>query len=94
MGLSLTWQPVHSFTLEQRLRPGEIVPVDIELRPQATRFDAGDTLRLEIRGTWLYSRDPFTGAFPASYAGSPKGRFVVHSGGVHDAYLLLGMRRR
>jgi predicted acyl esterase len=90
--LSTPWQPVHTFSREQRLHPGEIVQVDVELRPQATRFQAGDTLRLEIGGTWFYARNPFTGQFPAGYARSPKGQFVIHAGGEHDAYLFIGTR--
>jgi predicted acyl esterase len=89
--LSKPMQPVQTFRREERLQPREIVPVDVELRPQATRFRAGDRLRLEIRGTWFFPRNPFTGQFPAGYSPSPKGRFVIHAGGEHDSFLYVGV---
>ena len=90
--LSTPWQPVHTHLRAQPLRAGEIVPVDIALRPHATRMRAGDTLRLDIGGRWIFPRNPLTGQFPAGYRRSPAGRCVVHSGGAHDSALLLGLR--
>ena len=90
--LSTPWQPVHTHRTAEPLQPGEIVAVDIALRPHATRMRAGDTLRLDIRGTWHFPRNPLTGQFPAGYRRSPPGRCVIHSGGSYDSRLLLGMR--
>jgi predicted acyl esterase len=87
--LSTPHQPVHTFLRKQLLTPREIVPVDIEMRPHATRFRAGDVLRLDIRGTWHYPTDPIRGQFPAGYQPSKAGTFVVHSEG---ARLHLGWR--
>jgi hypothetical protein len=33
--LSTAWQPVHTFQRAEPLQPGAIVPVDVELRPNA-----------------------------------------------------------
>ena len=90
--LSTAEQPVHSHIRAEPLRPGEIVPVDIALLPQATRFLKGDRLRLELRGTWHYPRDPFRGQFPTGYQPSPRATCTIHCGGVHDSRLLLGYR--
>jgi len=90
--LSTPWQPVHTHRSAQPLRAGEAVPVDIALRPHATRIRAGDTLRLDIRGTWHFPQNPLTGQFPAGYRRSPAGRCVIHAGGPYDSRLLLGMR--
>jgi len=90
--LSTPWQPVHTHRRAEPVQPGEIVPVDVALRPHATRMRAGDTLRLDIRGTWHFPRNPLTGQFPAGYRRSPAGRCVVHAGGQHDSRLLLGTR--
>ncbi len=90
--LSTPWQPVHTHRTAQPLRAGEVVPVDIALRPHATRIRAGDTLRLDIRGTWHFPQNPLTGQFPAGYRRSPAGRCVIHAGGPYDSRLLLGMR--
>ena len=47
---STDWQPVHPHTREQKLKPGEIVPLDIEIWPSGTRFAAGEKLRLIVQG--------------------------------------------
>ena len=90
--LSSRWQPVHTFAREQPLAPGEIVPVDVALLPQATRFRAGDIVRLELRGDWPYPRNPVTGQFPSAYRPSAKGHLIVYSGGEYDSHLLVGTR--
>lgn len=90
--LSTPWQPVQTHRHPEPLQPGQIVPVDIALRPHATRMRAGDSLRLGIRGTWHFPRNPLTGQFPAGYRRSPAGRCVLHAGGTYDSRLLLGMR--
>lgn len=90
--LSTPWQPVHTHREPQPVAPGEIVAVDIALRPHATRFRAGDTLRMDIRGSWHFPRNPLTGQFPAGYHRSPAGRCTIHAGGQYPSGLLVGMR--
>lgn len=43
-------RPWHMYTRIQKLRAGEIVPVEIEIWPSATLFEAGSTLQLTIQG--------------------------------------------
>jgi putative CocE/NonD family hydrolase len=43
-------RPWLSHTRIQKLQPGEIVPVEIEIWPSSTLFEAGSTLRLTIQG--------------------------------------------
>jgi hypothetical protein len=90
--LSTREQPVHTHARAEPLKPGEIVPVEIALLPHATRFRRGDRLRLDIRGSWHYPRDPVRGQLPSGYQGSPKGTCVVFSGGPCDSHLYLGIR--
>lgn len=90
--LSTPWQPVHTHRRAEPLAAGDIVAVDIALRPHATRMRAGDILRLDIRGTWHFPQNPLTGQFPAGYRRSPAGRCLVYAGGRYDSRLLLGMR--
>ena len=90
--LSAPYRPVHTFRNAKPLAAGEIVPVDVELREQATRFRAGDVLRLEVRGHWHFPRNPVTGHFPAGYRPSKGGSCVVHMGAEHPSALLLGYR--
>jgi putative CocE/NonD family hydrolase len=91
--LSTAAQPVHTHEHAELLRPGEIVPVDIALISHATRFRKGDVLRLELRGRWHYSRNPFWGTFPFGYQRNPKGTCVVHTGGSFGGGLLFSHRR-
>ena len=84
--------PVHTFRDPQPLQPGEIVQVDIELRPHATRLRRGDRLRLDIRGSWHFPRDPARGQFPAWYQSSKHGHCTVHAGGTRASHLWLGWR--
>lgn len=63
------------------LAPGVPLDVDIELGASATRFRAGDELRLTIAGRWLAPVGPLWGGFPARYAPSPRGRATVLLGG-------------
>jgi len=89
---STPWQPVHTHRRAEPLAPGEIVPVDVELRPHATRFRAGEQLRLDVQGHWFYSRGPVRGQFPLGYRRSAKGTLVLHTGAGRDARLRLGHR--
>lgn len=80
--LSTSWQPVQKFRGEKRLKPGEIVPVEIALLPSSTLFRKGESLRLVIQGHcptdhWVVFYDWLIN----------KGRHVIHAGGKHDSYL-------
>lgn len=85
-------QPVHTHARAEPLAAGEIAPIDIELRQHATRFLKGDVLQLDLRGRWHFPRNPLFGQFPAFYQPSPRGDWVLLSGGEYDPHLLLGRR--
>lgn len=90
--LSSATRPVPTHRHAEPLRPGEIVPVDIELRPQATRFRAGEVLRLDVTGRWFFPRDPVRGQFPAGYQKSERGTCRLHLGAAYESRLLLATR--
>ncbi len=90
--LSTPLQPVHRHDRVEPLPPGEVVPVHIALLPHATRFRAGDELVVELRGRWLFPRNPLFGQFPAGYRRSPPARLTVHTGGATASTLRLGVR--
>ena len=48
-------QPVLAHRRELKLKPGEVVPLDIEIWPSGTRFETGERLRLVIQGKDIYS---------------------------------------
>lgn len=82
-------RPVHPHVREQRLAPGERVPVDIEIWPSSTRFFAGQTLRVRIQGSDI----PIASAPNAPFARHEETRnggvHVIHTGGKFDSHLLV-----
>jgi uncharacterized protein len=87
---STPWQPVHTHTREQKLAPGEIVPLEIEIWPSGTSFAKGETLRLIIQGDDInrYSRE-IAPVYFRHEASVNKGRHVLHIGGTYDSHLLV-----
>ena len=83
-------QPYHPHNREQRLQPGEIVPVEIEIWPSSTLFRAGETMRVVVMG-----RDPFPpsqdpGAVIAFHPVMRNaGTHVIHTGGRYDSHILV-----
>jgi putative CocE/NonD family hydrolase len=65
--LSQPWEPMPACTNPQPLRAGEIVALEVALRPSATLFRAGEQLRLLVAGRWLNPRKATAGA-TRSYA--------------------------
>jgi predicted acyl esterase len=80
-------QPVHTFRTQQKLIPGEIVPVEIDLWPFSIRFHAGDTLQLRVNGVDLLKRPEAPNLPPVETINS--GRHVIHAGGRYDSLVLL-----
>jgi predicted acyl esterase len=81
--LSTDYQPVQSHRVEEKLRPGEIVPVDIEIYPHSRIWHKGQQLRLQIAGRYIRE-----GWFaPSSWDIDNQGDHVIHTGGRHDSYL-------
>ncbi len=79
-------QPVLAHRREQKVPPGTVVPVDLEILPSGTRFEQGETLRLVVQGTDIhhYPR-PLTHPVHADRVNV--GLHRIHTGGEHDSYL-------
>lgn len=83
-------QPFHSHQREQRLVPGEIVPVEIEIWPSSTLFKAGEQMRVIVMG-----KDPFPpqndpGVIIALHPETRnEGRHIIHTGGAYDSHILV-----
>lgn len=86
---STAHEPVHLHTTAEPLTEGEKVRVRIGLLPSATRFRAGEELRLEIRGHWFHDRDPVHGQFPAGYRTDAGGSCTIHLGPGDETALLV-----
>jgi len=81
---STEWHPIQNGTSEQKLKAGEIVPVDIELYPSSTFFSAGESLQLIMAAEEIISSPPYR-----KDASFNHGKHVVHFGGNYDSYLLV-----
>jgi len=81
---STEWQPVIKGTSEQKLKSGDIVPVDISLYPSSTFFQAGETLQLLIASDEIIPSPPYKKDATCNH-----GKHVLHFGGGYDSYLLV-----
>jgi uncharacterized protein len=91
--------PVHSFDRVEKLQPGMIVPVEIDMFPLGLAFHPGEQLRLVISGYNLLG-----GVMPNMSAGSTtpqnlptvepdnRGRHIIHTGGSYASYLQIPKR--
>jgi predicted acyl esterase len=81
--LSKHYQPIQAHKRDQKLSPGEIVPVDIEIWPHSKIWHEGQKLRVVVSGR--YERE---GWFePLFWDTDNKGKHIIHSGGKYDSYL-------
>jgi hypothetical protein len=86
--LSTPLRPWHPHTREERLTPGEVVPVDIEIWPSGTRFLAGESLRLVIQGHDVYDYPPpIVKMFHSKTRNA--GTHIIHTGAQYDSHLLV-----
>ncbi len=69
-----------------KLKPREIVPVEIEIWPSSTRFSAGETLRVVVQGSDVHH---YPGAGYSHPVTVNRGRHIVHTGGKYDSHLLI-----
>ncbi len=81
---SKEYLPIQTHTSEQKLKPGEIVAVDIEIYASARLWHKGETLRINVAPRVVRDESWF---LPFVYATDNKGRHVIHSGGQYDSYL-------
>ena len=78
-------RPWHTHAREQPLGRGQVVPVDIEIWPSATHFEAGEGLRLSLRGS-----DFYTGAVMSRHIVTRNnGIHLLHTGGTYDSHLVI-----
>jgi uncharacterized protein len=81
--LSTDFQPVHAHKRDLLLKPGEIVPVDIEIWPNSRLWHKGQKLQVVIAGRYIRE-----GWFePLVWKTNNKGNHIIHTGGTHDSYL-------
>jgi len=80
---STDFQPVQAHRKEEKLRPGEIVPVDIEISAMSRMWHKGQQLCVIVSGHYVTD-----GWFmPLNFQPQNKGNHIIHSGGKYDSYL-------
>ena len=84
--LSTDEVPVHSFDRVEKLCPGEVAEVEIDLAPIGLKFDAGEQLRLIVSARNLLG--PMM-PMVADYTPANTGEHVIHTGGERASYLQL-----
>jgi len=81
--LSTEYEPVQSHLNEEKLSPGEIVPVDIAIVPSSKLWHKGQIIRVQIAGRYIRE-----GWFePLSWETDNKGSHVIHTGGKYESFL-------
>lgn len=84
--LSTDSVPAHSFDRVEKLQPGEIVAIEIDLAPVGLAFYAGEQLRFVVSAhNLLGAHMPAT----RDYIPRNSGTHVIHTGGAHASYLQL-----
>lgn len=80
---STDFNPVQSYSNPQKLAPGEIVPVDVEIWPLSRIWHKGEQLRVEIMGH--FEREDWMEPF--DYDTINTGKHIIHAGGEYDSFL-------
>lgn len=88
---SFPGRPYHTHAGPRKwLRPRDIVEVQVELWPQSTVFQAGETLRLAVQGSLFTNPDNPTQAKGPSHG---FGEVRIWYGGEYDSSLLLPVQK-
>ena len=89
--LSTEAVPAHSFDRVEKLSPGDVVDVEIDLLPIGLAFHPGEQLRFVVS-----SRHLLGPMMPGTreYIPSNSGQHTIHTGGKHASYLQLPVQAR
>jgi uncharacterized protein len=85
---STPWQPVHPHDREEFLSPGQAAPLEIEIWPSGTSFGAGETLRVVVQGSDIYTDALPNLPFARHERTRNSGHHILRTGGEFDAHLL------
>lgn len=80
--------PRYTHSNYQPLKPGEIVPIEIELWPCGMIWEAGETLQLSVAGFNLRP-EGLPRLPPVKTLNEVGSKIAIHTGGEYDSYLLV-----
>lgn len=79
-------EPYLTHAVEELLSPGQVVPVEIPIRPISMRWRSGEQLRVVVAGYEVMGPPfPFLPPIPTRN----KGEHIIHAGGKYDSHLLV-----
>ncbi len=81
--LSTDYNPVQAHTEDEKLKPGEIVPVDIEIVPTSRFWHKGQHIRVQISGRYI-REDWFE---PLIWDQDNVGNHLIYTGGQYESFL-------
>ena len=89
---STPWFPYHPHDREELIKPGQAVPLEIEIRPLGMHWHAGEKLQLIVAGYNVPGR--FRKGLPGGMnlpgpETRNEGYHIIHTGGPYDSYLLM-----
>ncbi|MGH8987822.1 MAG: CocE/NonD family hydrolase [Acidimicrobiales bacterium] len=85
---STAHHPVLAHRREQKIPPGTVFPVDVEILPSGTRFEPTETLRVVVQGKDVH-RYPRPLTHPVHAETLNVGLHRIHTGGEHDSTLVI-----
>lgn len=82
--------PAYTFDRSEKLAPGQIVPVEVELMPIGLVLQPGESLRLIVS-----TRNILGAMMPLNkpYVPQNKGSLIIHAGGQYDSYLQIPVKK-
>ena len=80
---STPWQPIQTLAVEEKVKPGEIIPAEIEVIASSTLFRKSETLRLVISGKSQIKSTRYV------YEDINKGKHSIYTGGECGSFLLI-----
>lgn len=81
--LSTDYCPIQAHTVDEKVEPGQIVPVDIEIVPISRFWHKGQQIRVQIAGRYIRE-----GWFePLMWNTDNHGRHAVYTGGRYESFL-------
>lgn len=81
--LSTDYNPVQAHTVSEKLEPGQIVPVDIEINPTSWFWHKGQSIRVQVAGRYI--RENWFE--PLMWDTDNKGRHLIYTGGEYESFL-------
>jgi len=81
-------EPYLSHSMEDRLSPGRVVPVDILFPPASILYHPGEQICIVISGHRLSDSSAFVGGSSGAELRN-RGEHIIHAGGKYDSHLMV-----